>query len=89
MALQLRDDDIDIFFDLLEEETGEDHHTQFRVFCAGGQRLGQAFANSLPLEMRRRLLDDHDFSPWNANSWTSIFQAIEFLTGASWTEQAR
>lgn len=84
MSVALKDDDFDVFFDLLQEEHGRnmctDFLTDFRLLCASGTKIGTAFAHILPDEMRSGLTLA-GISPWDSNNWTAIYNAIEFLTG--------
>lgn len=75
----LREDDIDVFFQLIFEETGYEMDTNFRIMSASGQRLGQAFFNALPLKYQRQL-GGSTWDPFHSNSWASIQHAIDYLT---------
>lgn len=76
----IREDDIDVFFGLLDEEfgPGSDFASKFRVYC-GTQRLGQAFFNSLPTKYQNQLRVG-SWDPFYSNTWVGIQNAIDYLT---------
>jgi len=71
-------DTVDVFFELLEEETGHDYKSDFLVRSAT-QRTGQAFYNSLPVEYQVRLRGSAS-DPFHRAGWGPVLDAIEFLT---------
>lgn len=80
VVMQAENDDIvDIFFELLSEETGKDHKSEFLMHLGNNQRLGQAFMNSLPPEYFGRL-NKWIWCPWESTRWKAIYDAIDYLT---------
>lgn len=72
-------DNISLFFDLIEAELGTDWFRGTYFECLKTQRPGQAFYNALPNEYRGRIIGTN-LDPFYKEGPGCVYDAIDFLT---------